>query len=155
MPNWCDNVLKISKEGCDLAYIAERLESEGLFQQFIPVPKDLSDHAITDYCYNNWGVKWEANISSWDIDHSAQTLTISFMTPWSAPNFWLQWMVANGYQVSGAFWESGMLMGGVYHTDGSNLIWNQDNMVEKGSEMYELLSSYELIWDDGWEETVE
>lgn len=155
MPNWCDNVLVISKDGCNLESIAKSIKTDGLFGQFIPVPKDLSDQATLDFCYSNWGVKWEADVSSWDIDNVAQTLTVSFMTPWYAPKEWLYWMVANGYDVKGAFWESGMLMGGVYHTNDSSLVWEQDNMVEKGSEMYQLLSSYELIWEDGWEDTVE
>lgn len=152
MPNWCSNVVRLSKEGFDFETLGKQISTKGLYAQFLPAPTGLDDHQLTDWCYRNWGVKWDTTQA--DMDLEEDTMTLYYDSPWSAPRQWLAHMVSIGFDVRGAFWESGMAMGGVYATlhDGAlvapMLEWTQDNLVERGSEMYEHLISYGLILED-------
>jgi hypothetical protein len=159
MPNWCSNVVRLSKDGFDFSEIEKRMKKDGLYGQFLPAPEGLNDAQLTNWCYVTWGVKWDVMNAECNID--GNTMTLNFDSPWAPPREWLSYMVSIGYDVQGVFWEPGMAMGGAYTTlhDGSlvapTLQWEQDDLVVKGSPMYELLSSYDLIWDDEWEEAVE
>ena len=152
MPNWCSNVIQISKDGYDFSSMVKRIPTEGLYAQFLPAPEGLDDHQLTDWCYENWGVKWDAQNADTDID--GDRIQLCFDSPWSAPRQWLAHMVNIGFEVRGAYWEPGMAMGGVYTTlsDGAlvapMLDWTQDDCVERGSEMYDLLVGYTLISEE-------
>ena len=152
MPNWCTNTVRISKQGFDFAEVEKQIPSKGLYAQFLPAPTGLSDAELYNWCYATWGVKWDTQNADADID--GDTMTLIFDSPWSAPREWLAHMVSIGFDVQGAFWEPGMAMGGVYDTlhDGElvapMLEWTQDNLVERGSEMYDLLVGYTLISED-------
>ena len=152
MPNWCSNVIQISKDGYDFSSMVKRIPTEGLYGQFLPAPEGLDDRQLTDWCYENWGVKWDTQNADADID--GDTMTLSFDSPWGAPREWLSHMVSIGFDVQGAFWEPGMAMGGVYDSlsDGPlvapTLQWEQDDCVERGSDMYHMLVGYQLISEE-------
>lgn len=84
-------------------------------------------------------------------------MTAYFDSPWGAPKEWLVYMVSVGFDVSGAFWEPGMALGGVFETlhlqvsDGlrfSSLDWDVDDCVERNSPMWMKLYDYGLITDE-------
>ena len=147
MPNWCENVVQLNKSGFDFSGMVNRIPTEGLYGQFSPVPEGLSDNETYFWCLENWGVKWDVMNADADIDGDDQII-LRFDSPWEPPRQWLNHMADIGFVVSGAYWEPNMAYGGVYENmyDGP-LGWTEDNCVVQGSEMYDLLSGYHLIWE--------
>ena len=144
MPNWCRNVVTISKNGADYEAIAKRIKTEGLYGQFIPAPKDMNSEELLTTCINNWGVKWDANEAYIVIDNNRMLL--DFDSPWNPPTRWIEHMATLGYDISGAYWEENMQIGGTYKTENATIQWTTEDMVTPGTEIYYDLILHGLIY---------
>lgn len=155
MPNWCTNVVRLSKEGFDFAEVQKQISTKGLYSQWLPIPEELDDHQVREFCLSTWGVKWDTFNAEVDVDGG--TMTAYFDSPWGPPKEWLVHMVSIGYDVRGAFWEPGMALGGVFETlhlqvsEGLRFLsldWDVDEYVMLDSFMYIRLCEYGLINDE-------
>lgn len=114
MPNWCYNRLCIdttTESGKILAdaFRPAKVDDEGRlyatpFQDLMPCPEELlnteamaspSDQQIAnkekygysdwyEWCWKNWGVKWDARVEDYD-DSDPESTYVYFETPWGAP----------------------------------------------------------------------
>lgn len=155
MPNWCTNTVRLSKKGFDFAEVQKRIPTKGLYAQWLPVPEGLDDHQTREFCLSTWGVKWDTTSADCDVD--GDTATLYFDSPWGAPKEWLVYLVSQGFDVRGAFWEPGMALGGEFKTlhlqvsqglEFSSLDWEVDDCVERNSPMWMKLYDYGLITDE-------
>ena len=155
MPNWCTNTVRLSKKGFDFAEVQKQIPTKGLYSQWLPIPEELDDHQTREFCLSTWGVKWDTTSADCDVDGDAATLY--FDSPWGPPKEWLLHMVSIGFDVSGAFWEPGMALGGRFETlhhwirttvRFPTLDWEVDDCVERNSPMWMKLYDYGLITDE-------
>jgi len=114
MPNWCYNRLCIdttNESGKILAaaFKPSKVDDEGRlyatpFEDLMPCPEELrnteamataSDKQIAnkekygysdwyEWCWANWGVKWDARVEDFD-DSDPESTYVYFETPWGAP----------------------------------------------------------------------
>jgi hypothetical protein len=114
MPNWCYNRLCIdttTESGKILAaaFKPSKVDDEGRlyatpFEDLMPCPEELrnteamataSDKQIAnkekygysdwyEWCWANWGVKWDARVEDFD-DSDPESTYVYFETPWGAP----------------------------------------------------------------------
>ena len=144
MPNWCNNHLTLTHEDPAMIQRAyDALERGEFLQEFIPVPKDLSETisgsvgdpdeqakmiAKTkdnvekygygnwyDYCVSEWGTKWDTGESgNNDIHPEGKMLTAGFDTAWSPPIAAYEKLFYMGFKVSAMYYEPGMEFAGIY-----------------------------------------
>lgn len=144
MPNWCNNNLVLEHE--DPAMITrakEALDRCEFLQEFIPVPKELTEtiagsygdedkqkaleaqeksnrekYGYTnwyDYCVGEWGTKWDVGgDGQTDVRPDGLMLHTSFDSAWSPPVNAYQKLEALGFKVTAQFYEPGMCFAGVY-----------------------------------------
>jgi hypothetical protein len=145
----------LSKEGFDFLEVMKQIPSKGLYSQWLPIPEELDDNQVREFCLSTWGTKWDTYSVDCDVD--GDTMAAYFDSPWGPPKYWLEYMVQMGFDVRGAFWEPGMALGGVFevlHLQVSDdlviisLDWNVDDCVERGSAMWIRLCEYGLITDE-------
>jgi hypothetical protein len=148
LPNWCNNNLTLTHEDPAMIQRAfDALERGELLQEFIPVPKELTDtisggygdpaaqaalEAQTksnvekfgygnwyDYCVSEWGTKWDiGEQGASDIHPDGTTLHTHFDSAWSPPINAYAKLEALGFTVDAMFYEGGMCFAGTYQ-DGS------------------------------------
>ena len=142
MPNWCNNSVEIYHD--DLAMI-ERVRTafngEGLLQEFIPVPKELSDtvsgfvgedkqaeHEAQqrsniekfgyanwyDFCVNEWGTKWEIGADGNPAQDIPGGLMLGFESAWSPPISAYEKLAAMGFRIRAMYYEPGMAFAGIW-----------------------------------------
>jgi hypothetical protein len=147
MPNWCNNNLVLEHD--DPAMITrayDALERCEFLQEFIPVPKDLTEtvsgfvgedkqaaheaqmnanranHGYKDwydFCVGEWGTKWDVGGQGQsDIHPDGRMLHTSFDSAWSPPVNAYAKLEALGFRVEAQFYESGMAFAGTY-SDGN------------------------------------
>ena len=100
MPNWCDNQVEIyctcpEEREAVVEFlrgtIKESVIIEGevheqvvglpvCFNSIVPLPDGEWDY---DWCLENWGCKWEPNVTGWNATEDEIFFTL--MTPWSPP----------------------------------------------------------------------
>lgn len=183
MPNWCSNQLVMFKRtGADYASIVKNAETEGLFGQFFKCPEELTatdlhtwaggergealekarQDMIAKYGYPNeyewnianYGTKWDVmDVYYSDLDEDTMELTLEFDTAWTPPTGFYEHLVSLGWEISGYYWEPGMMMGGTFKTiRPSNgklyLVWNEENPVVKGSPVYDELMTLGVLTDE-------
>jgi len=148
MPNWCNNNLVLEHDDPAMIKRAyDALERCEFLQEFIPVPKELTEtisgsygdeekqaalEAQTraniekygygnwyDYCVNEWGTKWDVGEQGCsDIHPDGKMLHTSFDSAWAPPVNAYQKLEALGFRVEAQFYESGMAFAGTY-SDGN------------------------------------
>ncbi len=148
MPNWCSNNLVLEHDDPAMIKRAfDALERGEFLQEFIPVPKELTEtiagsygddekqaalEAQTranvekygygnwyDYCVGEWGTKWDVGEQGCsDIHPEGKMLHTSFDSAWSPPVNAYQKLEALGFRVEAQFYESGMAFAGTY-SDGN------------------------------------
>ncbi len=148
MPNWCSNNLVLEHDDPAMIKRAfDALERGEFLQEFIPVPKELTEtmsgfhgdadkqaalEAQTranvekygygnwyDYCVGEWGTKWDVGEQGCsDIHPEGRMLHTSFDSAWSPPVNAYQKLEALGFRVEAQFYESGMAFAGTY-SDGN------------------------------------
>lgn len=161
MPNWCLNCVNIShadKAMMDRLGDAVNENGKGLFMEFFPTPKKLTEMTapITGddakaniaefgasdwYHWNveNWGTKWDATVTDFDrLTENEAFLT--FDTAWGPPVTFYEKMTALGFKIDALYSETDMCFAGT---------WNE----ESGDNCYEYDFS-DPNWDDGMPDEV-
>ena len=128
MPNWCANRMTIRAVTPEAQsrldeYRAALVKYEheankaknkhdvphvGFFSWFLPMPENLRSadgSSIVNWNSNNWGTKWDIDVSSNDID--GDTLTSTEDTAWSPPVAFYEYMCDNGFDVEAGYYEPG------------------------------------------------
>lgn len=78
----------------------------GFFDWFMSMPDNLgSGNEKVNWAVENWGTKWDIQISSNDID--GDTLTSAEDTAWSPPVAFYRYMSNNGFEVEAGYYEPG------------------------------------------------
>ena len=144
MPNWCNNHLTLTHEDPAMIQRAyDALERGEFLQEFIPVPKDLTETISGsvgdpdeqakliektkanvkkygygnwyDYCVGEWGTKWDTGeAGNSDIHPDGKMLTTGFDTAWSPPIAAYEKLMDLGFGVKAGYHESGMCYAGLY-----------------------------------------
>jgi hypothetical protein len=57
------------------------------FSALVPEPVYDNDEQWYDWRNSNWGVKWD--VSDAQVEYNADSVIVSFETPWNAPFIWL------------------------------------------------------------------
>lgn len=145
MPNWCSNNLVLTHEDPAMIQRAyDALERGEFLQEFIPVPKELTDtvsgfhgdpeeqaklEAQTkrnveqfgygnwyDYCVGEWGTKWDVGEQGCsDVHPEGKMLHAHFDSAWSPPLSAYEKLEALGFGVEAMFYEGGMGFAGTYN----------------------------------------
>ena len=149
MPNWCNNVVKMTAISKDMIERAANAAKKGnLLQEFIPCPQELLDTmsgfmgegtpeqtALEDqqaenlkkYGYKdwydwkiaNWSTKWDISACEPTVDEDGYALTLTFDTAWSPPIGAYEKLMALGFTIKAYYHEGGMQFAGIWE-DGSD-----------------------------------
>lgn len=143
MPNWCNNHLTLTHEDPAMIKRAfDALERGEFLQEFIPVPKDLTEtvsgfvgedkqaeheaqmeanranHGYKDwydFCVGEWGTKWDTGeAGNSDIHPDGKMLTTGFDTAWSPPIAAYEKLMDLGFSVKAGYYEGGMCYAGLW-----------------------------------------
>ena len=144
MPNWCNNHLTLTHEDPAMIKRAfDALERGEFLQEFIPVPKDLTEtvsgfvgedkqaeheaqmesnlakHGYKDwydFCVGEWGTKWDTGEQgNNDINpNDPCMLTAGFDTAWSPPITAYEKLMDLGFSVKAGYYEGGMCYAGIW-----------------------------------------
>jgi hypothetical protein len=144
MPNWCNNNLTLEHDDPAMITRAKEALDRGEFlQEFIPVPKELTETMAGsygddakqkdleaqmkanvakygysnwyDFCVGEWGTKWDVGGDGQsDIHPDGKSLFTSFDSAWSPPVNAYQKLEQLGFRVNAMFYESGMAFAGIY-----------------------------------------
>ena len=118
MPNWCSNTVTVYHEQ---AHMIDRFvnaaHSDGLFESYVSIGPDDAPTA-------KWGCKWDVNMNddgSFIERVDDNTVSMSFMTPWSPPiEFYEALENDNGYEVNAYFYEPGVGFAGTFDNGSTN-----------------------------------
>jgi hypothetical protein len=139
MPNWCQNVVKISHaDPVKMDIIRAADNKDNFFNTFIPCPQDLIDTVsgyvreqealeakqaanLEKYGYNTW---YDHNIAKWgtkwDVvpritEDNTNQITMTFDTAWSPPiEFYRAIIEEHGFEIMAFYNEEGMAYAGVF-----------------------------------------
>lgn len=133
MPNYCDNIVTITHDDpTKIKRVVKAFNNGKLFQEFIPIPNELEDDRLhsysgkdgandklrddmhakygfsnsIDFCYANWGTKWEASGDFTIID--SNTVQLDFQTAWIPPIPFYKVLVDLGYKINAFYDETGV-----------------------------------------------
>jgi hypothetical protein len=134
MPNWCENILKITGPTKDLARFKKAVQGRGArrakedpvrpfsFHSLVPMPEFPAE---SDGWYNwsiaHWGTKWDASEPR-IISESKTCLEYGFDTAWSPPMEWLASVGPKFPMLTLRLWyaEGGSYFAGVYTVEGDD-----------------------------------
>lgn len=143
MPNWCGNTLKLGHEDPAMIARAKEAFAEGKFlEEFIPVPKELSDTVAGhrsdadeqarllaqtkanlekygygnwyDYCVNEWGTKWDVGDGNGIQHWDDHELIVYFDSAWSPPVAAYERLLDLGFTVYATYYEPGSCFAGIF-----------------------------------------
>ena len=142
MPNWCNNSVEIYHDDpAMIERVRTAFNGEGLLQEFIPVPKELSDtvsgfvgedkqaeHEAQqrsniekfgyanwyDFCVNEWGTKWEIGADGNPAQDIPGGLMLGFESAWSPPISAYEKLAAMGFRIRAMYYEPGMAFAGIW-----------------------------------------
>ena len=142
MPNWCNNNLVLEHEDPAMIKRAfDALERCEFLQEFIPVPKELTETMAGsygddekqkaleaqeqanrdkygysnwyDYCVGEWGTKWDVGEQgASDVHPEGKILHTCFDSAWSPPVRAYEKLVELGFTVKAQYYEPGMCYAG-------------------------------------------
>ena len=153
MPNWCDNTVHITYKNPEMMKkVIDAWNSGKFLQTMHPCPQELYDtysgnKGATDeqkenerkekanlekygfdnwyhWCLSNWGTKWDIDTLKSQNDHNT-CLEECFMSAWSPPIQFYEYLAKQGYEINASYFEGGMAYCGN---------WSSDN----GDEYYEI-----------------
>jgi hypothetical protein len=119
MPNWCQNVVKISHADpvkMDMIRAATAAAAAPAGDNFLNVfvPRPLSEEENWyDWNVSNWGTKWDVvpNIT----EDNTNQITLTFDTAWSPPiEFYRAIIEEHGFEIMAFYNEEGMAYAGVF-----------------------------------------
>ena len=170
MPNWCSNTLVVTPKDNEKKSLVELkafyIENKGnidgeysdlVFNNGVPVPKNISGEQEFHFRIEYWGTKWEA--SDVDFQNNGTELVYNFETAWAPPIPWVE-KISKEYPnlvLSLEFEESGVgLYGGIRAIDGDVEEWENDQPGDPDSEIdaeeaYEVLKDGDEIMVKGWD----
>ena len=145
MPNWCNNSVEIYHDDpAMIERVRKAFNGEGLLQEFIPVPKELSDtvsgyvpeqEALEakqaanrekygystwyDFCVNEWGTKWEIGADGNPAQDIPGGLMLGFESAWSPPIAAYEKLTEMGFRIRAMYYEPGMAYAGIWE-DGND-----------------------------------
>jgi len=164
MPNWCSNSVTITHEDpAKIAALAEAMEKGRFLDHIIPVPKDLKEtmsgsygdeakqaelEAQTqrnveqygfsnwyDFCVARWGTKWDVDCQGTImLSEDGRTIDANFDSAWAPPCAVYEYMIDDGYDVVGYYYEPGMAFVGKWDN-------GYDDCIEYGGETSETVRS--------------
>lgn len=177
MPNWCSNVLTVKTENLDqIRELIHRIDKEqNLINFFIPMPQELEDTVKSssepenpellekygadnwyDWQRENWGIKWGDCDTTYvyDKEHSPNTITFNFQTPWGPSLQLYNAMREAGFQACMYWCEFGMMFCGCaingilseYDIDESNNDCATYNEIDETFGMHEMLDNQEASY---------
>ena len=144
MPNWCNNNLVLEHDDPAMIKRAyDALERCEFLQEFIPVPKELTEtmsgfhgdadkqaalEAQTraniekygygnwyDFCVGEWGTKWDVgDQGASDIHPEGKMLHTAFDSAWAPPVRAYEKLEELGFRVEAHYYEGGMAFAGTY-----------------------------------------
>ena len=142
MPNWCNNSVVLKHEDPAMIERARKaFNGEGLLQEFIPVPKELTEtvsgfvgedkqaeHEAQqaanikkygyanwyDFCVNEWGTKWEIGADGNPAQDIPGGLMLGFESAWSPPIAAYEKLLEMGFEIEAMYYEPGMAFAGVW-----------------------------------------
>jgi len=132
MPNWCSNSVVLKHEDPTFVARAREAAATGLLQEFIPVPKDLTETIAGsygdedkqkeleiqtayniknygysnwyDFCISEWGTKWDVTGEVSDYDDGIQ---IYFDSAWAPPIAAYEKLRSLGFEIEANYYEPG------------------------------------------------
>lgn len=159
MPNWCNNHVTLThKDPAMIQRAYDALERGEFLNEFIPVPKDLTEtvsgflgdgdeqkalEAKTkanvekygygnwyDYCVGEWGTKWDTGESgNNDINpNDPCMLTAGFDTAWAPPVRAYEKLTDLGFTVDAMYYESGMAYCGIWTSEDGDEEYSLEGM---------------------------
>jgi hypothetical protein len=139
MPNWCNNTVEIYHDDpAMLERVRKAFNGDGLLQEFIPVPKELSDavspnttnaseliekYGYADwysFCVANWGTKWDVNADGQPAQDIEGGLILSFDSAWAPPTNAYERLMEMGFRIYATYAESGMCFCGIWDNGDDN-----------------------------------
>ena len=142
MPNWCNNSVVLKHEDPAMIERARKaFNGEGLLQEFIPVPKELTEtvsgfvgedkqaeHEAQqaanikkygyanwyDFCVNEWGTKWEIGADGNPAQDIPGGLMLGFESAWSPPIAAYEKLLEMGFEIEAMYYEPGMAFAGIW-----------------------------------------
>lgn len=144
MPNWCNNVVKMTAISKDMIDRVVKSAEDGLLQEFIPCPQELLDtvagsvgadgspeqQALEDqqtinrkkYGYPtwyewkiaNWSTKWDLTDCTAEVEDEGYAVTLTFDTAWSPPIEAYAKLEEMGFTIKAYYYEPGMQFAGVW-----------------------------------------
>jgi len=138
MPNWCNNTVEIYHDDpAMLERVRKAFNGDGLLQEFIPVPKELSDavangstneeliakYGYSDwygFCVANWGTKWDVNADGQPAQDIEGGLILSFDSAWAPPTNAYERLMEMGFRIYATYAESGMCFCGIWDNGDDN-----------------------------------
>lgn len=189
MPNWCDNTLHITHENPEMMKkVIDAWNSGSPLQTMRPCPQELYDTYAGssadeekqkenerkekanikkygfenwyDWCLANWGTKWDIDTLRSNNDYNT-CFEECFMSAWSPPIAFYEYLSSLGYKVKASYFESGMGFCGnwsseygddFYQIEKFTPKWIEDNIPEDIREEFGLLECYAESDDEEEEE---
>lgn len=156
MPNWCSNTMTLTHEDPAMIARAKAAFARGQFlQEFVPVPKELSDTVAGshgdkdaqarlvaqtednikkygygnwyDFCVNEWGTKWDIGCDAGIQTFDDHELIVYFDSAWSPPIAAYEKLLDMGFTVYATYYESGSAFAGIFE-DGSDDYYDLSGM---------------------------
>jgi hypothetical protein len=143
MPNWCENILKVTGPAKEIARFKKAVRGRGpnpakgdkvrplSFHSLVPQPKKYREG---DGWYNwriaNWGTKWD--VDSRIIQEDKELIEYGFDSAWSPPMEWLAQVGPQFPELSFRLWyaEGGCDFAGVYTVEGDSACNEEKDFVE-------------------------
>lgn len=135
MPNWCNNSVEIRHADPAMIERVRRAFDDGaLLQEFIPVPKELSEavanfttneelvakYGYSDwygFCVSQWGTKWDIGADGNPAQDIPGGLLLGFDSAWSPPIAAYEKLVEMGFEIRAMYNEGGMCFAGIWTGD--------------------------------------
>ncbi len=133
MPNWCSTSVVLKHADPTFVARARQAAETGLLQEFIPVPKDLTEtiagsfadaerqkeleiqtayniknygySSWYDFCVSEWGTKWDVTGEAQDIEGGVM---LNFESAWSPPVEAYSKLRSMGFYVEAMYYEPGV-----------------------------------------------
>ena len=131
MPNWCDNSMRLYNEdktkidALEAEMSKKNDEGHSMACPFEHLRPNPSGEWQYDWCCENWGTKWDANIIDWERS-SDNEITIYCDTAWSPPTALYDYLTEQGWEVNALYHEPGMAYCGTYTSEDGDDYYEYD-----------------------------
>lgn len=169
MPNWCRNYIdmigpaKIVDDFHNWLKVDDDEEENNWFTYFRPIPDNLKEEGWYDWCWKNWGTKWNSdakNIEVVELRGNYKRIRFECETAWNAPLRLYRYIEEHTeFSVLAYYNEYEMGYCGCYTNGEEDRIttnFETDEDLERYNEMVPERLRTELVWipdeyDDDWD----